>query len=469
MIDDLREELGCYGAEIAQSPNIDRLANRGIVFTRAYCQQAVCNPSRASLLTGLRPDSLKVWDMKTHFRSIRPDVITLPQLFKGNGYVSMGLGKIFHDTLPDPQSWSRPEPENPINYHYLKSETRARLWDRAASARRLGKGNAWVDAVLRGPATECVEAEDNQYRDGAMTDIAIRLLRDLKKEGPFFLAVGYHKPHLPMIAPKKYWDLYQSEELPMAENDFLPENAPLFAMNTMRELACYEDFAGVLKPTEGSLTEGQSRLLKHAYYACVSYIDAQVGRLLEALERLELSENTIVVVMSDHGWKLGEHNSWCKQTNYEVDTRSLLILYVPQAQGNGQICRALVEYVDIYPTLCELAGLDPPPRLEGISMVPLLKDPSLRWKHAAFSQFQRGFMGRFMGRSIRTRLFRYVEWRDWFDNTFITAELYDHRYDPQENVNIAGKSENQKILQELSRRLWQGWWAARPPVPIKRK
>jgi arylsulfatase A-like enzyme len=293
-------------------------------------------------------------------------------------------------------------------------------------------------------------------------------LRDLKKEGPFFLAVGYHKPHLPLIAPKKYWDLYQREDIPMAENDYLPENAPLFAMNTMWELASYEDFAGVIKPTEGSLTEEEARLLKHGYLACVSYIDAQVGRLLATLEQQELTENTIVVLMSDHGWKLGEHNSWCKQTNYEVDTRSPLIIYDPRARGNGQTCRALVEYVDLYPTLCELAGLEPPPRLEGISMVPLLEDPALRWKHAAFSQFQRGFMGKFMGRSIRTRRYRYVEWRNWFDNTFIAAELYDHRTDPQENVNIAGKSENQKTLQELSRRLWQGWWAARPPIPIKR-
>jgi iduronate 2-sulfatase len=266
------------------------------------------------------------------------------------------------------------------------------------------------------------------------------------------------------VAPKKYWDLYDRARIPLAENNYFPENAPIFAMNTHRELACYEDFVGVLRPTEGSLSEDEARLLKHGYYACVSYVDAQIGRLLDTLQKLGLADNTIVVLVGDHGWKLGEHNSWGKQTNYELDTHAPLIVFAPGAEGNGKSCSALVEYMDIYPTLCELVGWELPHQLEGTSMVPLLRNPEIPWKYAAFSQIQRGFMGRFMGRAIRTDRYRYVEWRDWYDNRLIDAELYDHQTDPQENINLSRRSENQELMQRLSRQLWQGWWAARPPI-----
>ncbi|MFA9454717.1 MAG: sulfatase, partial [Candidatus Aminicenantaceae bacterium] len=425
-VDDLRPELGCYGVGAIQTPHIDSLAARGMAFTRAYAQMAACNPSRASLMTGLRPDTLKIWDLQTHFRRNRPDLVTLPQLFMAHGYTSVHVGKIYHDTLPDPGSWNMPTPDIPIKYHYLDPETRRRHWERAAAARRLGKEQLWIDSLLRGTATECFDARDNQYRDGSATDVAINLLRQLKGKGPFFLAMGYQKPHLPFVAPKKYWDLYDRAKIPMAENNFIPQDAPVWAMNTHWELACYEDFVRVLRPTEGSLSEDEARLLKHAYYACVSYVDAQIGRLLDTLQKLGLSDNTIVVLLGDQGYKLGEHNSWGKQTNYEVDTRAPLIIFTPGAAGNGKTCRALVEQMDIYPTLCELASLEPPHQLEGTSMVPLLQDPDIPWKSAAFSQFQRGFMGRFMGRAIRTDRYRYVEWRDWYDNSFVDAELYDH-------------------------------------------
>lgn len=463
-VDDLRPELGCYGVDMIQTPHIDRLAARSMVFTRAYAQMALCNPSRASMMTGLRPDTLKIWDLETHFRRNRPDLVTLPQLFIAHGYTTVRVGKIYHNSLPDPSSWNMPTPDIPIKHIYLDPETRRRHWERAAAARRLGKGQPWIDALLRGPTTECMEAADNQYRDGSATDVAIALLKQLKEKGPFFLGMGYIKPHLPFTAPKKYWDLYDRAQIPMAENNYLPKDAPIWAVNTHWELACYEDFAGVLRPTEGGLTEDQARLLKHGYYACVSYIDAQIGRLLDSLQKLGLTENTIVVLVGDHGWKLGEHNSWGKQTNYEADTRSPMIIHAPGVEGNGKTCSALVEYMDIYPTLCELVGWEPPHQLEGTSMVPLLRDPEIPWKYAAFSQFQRGFMGRYMGRAIRTDRYRYVEWRDWFDNRLIDAELYDHQTDPQENHNIARLSENHELLQSLSRQLWQGWWAARPPV-----
>ncbi len=466
-VDDLRPELGCYGSRTVLSPNIDRLAQQGLVFTRAYCQQAVCNPSRASLLTGLRPDSIRVWDLETHFRKQRPNIVTLPQHFKNHGYQTVGLGKIFHDTLPDPTSWSRPEPENPVSYHYLSPETRARQWNRAANAGRLGRSQSWIYAFLRGPATECMKAEDNQYRDGSMTDAALKIMHELKDQGPFFLAVGFYKPHLPFVAPKKYWDLYEREKLPLAANNFLPQDAPLFAINSLQELMCYEDFVSSPRPTEGPLSEQQARLLKHGYYACVSYIDAQIGRLLDAVEEWDLRDNTIIVLWGDHGWKLGEHNSWGKRTNYEVDTLSPLIISTPGARGNGRTTSSLVEFVDIYPTLCELADLPLPKGLEGFSLVPLLNDPDRYWKHAVFSQFQRGFTGRYMGRSVRTPRYRYVEWRDWIDRRLIAVELYDHDTDPQENINIAHRPANEELTKTLTWQLRRGWWNARPE--IKRK
>ncbi len=466
-VDDLRPELGCYGSRTVLSPNIDRLANQGLVFTRAYCQQAICNPSRASLLTGLRPDSIKVWDLETHFRKHRPNIVTLPQHFKNHGYQTVGLGKIFHDTLPDPPSWSRPEPDYPVNYHYLSQETRARQWDRAANASRLGRTQNWIYTYLRGPATECLEAEDNQYRDGAMADEALKIMQELKDQGPFFLAVGFYKPHLPFVAPKKYWDLYTREQLPLAPNNFLPKDAPRFAVNGMQELMCYEDFVDSPRPTEGCLSESQARLLRHGYYACVSYIDAQIGRLLDAVEQWDLRDNTIIVLWGDHGWKLGEHNSWGKRTNYEVDTLSPLIISAPGVLGNGNVTASLVEFVDIFPTLCELTGLPIPNKLEGFSLVPLLNDPHRYWKHAVFSQFQRGFTGRYMGRSVRTPRYRYVEWRDWIDRRLIAAELYDHDSDPQENINIVQDPANKDLIKTLTWQLRRGWWYARPD--IKRK
>jgi arylsulfatase A-like enzyme len=463
-VDDLRPELGCYGSDLVQTPNIDRLARRGMVFTRAYAQMAMCNPSRASMLTGLRPDTIKIWDLQTHFRKNRPDIVTLPQLLMAHGYHTVSVGKIFHGTLPDPPSWSQPTPENPFNYQYLDPKTRAANWERSAAAVRVGKRPAWIAAVLRGPATECYDTRDTKYRDGATTDLAIGLLKKIKDKGPFLLAVGYQKPHLPFVAPKKYWDLYDRSAIPLAKNRFLPKNAPTFAMNTNFELACYSDFAAVPKPTEGSMTDDQARLLKHGYYACVSYIDAQVGRLLDALERSGLADNTIIVLLGDHGFKLGEHNSWGKQSCYEIDAHTSLIMFVPGAAGMGRTCGALVELIDIYPTLCDLTGLEPPHQLEGFSMAPLFDDPEIPWKSAVFFQFQGGFMGRYMGRSIRTERYRYVEWRDWYENTFIDAELYDLQTDPGEDLNIARFSESQELLQLLSRRLWQGWWGARPPV-----
>ncbi len=461
-IDDLRPELGCYGADSVKTPNIDRIAGKSLVFTRAYCQKSLCNPSRLSLLTGLRPDSIGVRDNDIHFRRKIPNVVTLPQLFKNYGYESVGIGKIFHGTLPDPLSWSRPKPDIPVSFIYMVPETRARQRERQVAARESGQSQAWIDAYVRGPATEASEIPDRCYWDGAVANIAIEILGDLRKKRPFFLAVGFMKPHLPFVAPKHYWDFYDREKIPLAKNNFLPKGAPRFAINSHTELACYEDFVQIPNPTEGRIHESQARLLKHGYYACVSFIDAQVGRLLDALNHYGLEENTIIVIWGDNGWKLGEHGSWGKMTNYEVDTRVPLILSLPGWTDRGRNTSALVESLDIYPTLCELAGLDPPPELEGVSMVPLLKDPDRPWKSAVFSQFSRGFAYRFMGRAMRTDKYRYIEWRDILENHLVAVELYDHETDPSENVNIAGEPGQQELVQQLASQLKSGWRAVSP-------
>jgi len=461
-IDDLRPDLGCYGNSIIKTPNIDRLARQGTVFSRVYCQQALCNPSRASLMTGKRPDTLRVWDQTTHFRNNNPDVLTLPQFFKKNGYRSEGIGKIFHSGLYDPISWSQPQPNIKISSIYLSPDTQRRIKTRENAAKSMGKDKDWIRSVLLGPITEAYDAPDEQYLDAVVADMSIRKLKTLKKKQPFFLGVGFYRPHLPFVAPKKYWDLYNPEKIPLAENDFLPEGAPHFAMNEMLELACYEGMAGIPKPAAGKLPDSLARTLKHGYYACVSFVDAQVGRLLKELDRLGLRENTIIVLFGDHGWKLGEHRSWGKKTNYEIDTRSPLIISEPNPSAQGQVSDALVELVDIYPSLCELAGLQPPIRLEGTSVVPLLDDPGKPWKTAVFSQFQRGFMGRIMGRSIRTDRYRYVEWSQRFGAKLIDQELYDLQTDPDENVNIANRPENKKLVSQLSSQLWKGWGYAMP-------
>lgn len=462
IVDDLRPDLGCYGSVFAKTPNIDRLAARGLVFSRAYCQQSICNPSRASMLTGLRPDTLQVWNNETSFRKINPSVPTLPQMFAENGYESIRIGKIYHNTLPDPVSWNRPEPRIPVKNIYKSPEIRDRQRFRQAAARRIGRNQWWIDSYIRGPATECCDVLDSNLWDGAAADAAITTMWQYRNPGPFFLAVGFMKPHLPYVAPKRYWDLYKREEIPLAANPFLPKGAPRFAMNYLSELASYEDFVHAPNPAEGQLREEEARLLRHGYYACVSFIDAQIGKLMKALDHMGLREKTIVVLASDHGIKLGEHGSWGKFTNYETDIRAPLIISAPGWKTQGKTTRALVEYVDIYPTLCEMADLKPPENLEGISMVPLLRDPAKPWKTAAFSQAARGFYFRFMGNSIRTDRHHYIEWRERLDKHLVAVELYDHETDPLENVNIAAVPDNQGLVKSLASQLARGWQEAKP-------
>jgi arylsulfatase A-like enzyme len=464
-LDDLRPELGCYGVGLIRTPNIDRLAAEGTAFTRAYCAQGVCNPSRVSILTGLRPDTHRVWDNETHFRQFNPRTLTLPQAFRSHGYLNAGIGKVFHGTAPDPPSWSRfalPPDETPI---YMSKDTRARQARREAAAREQGFSQSWINSYLRGPATEASEAPDNAHWDGAIGDLGVAMLENLEGSQPFFLGIGFSKPHLPYVAPKRYWDLYRREDIPLAATRRLPLGAPPFAINGLTELASHEDFVDVPNPAEGQVGDERARLLKHGYYACVSFVDAQVGRILDALEAQGLRENTIVVLLGDNGFKLGEHGSWGKLTNYEIDLRAPLIVSAPGQKHRGTSSAALVEMVDIYPTLCELARFEPPHELEGTSLVPLLEDPARPWKPAAFSQYPRGFTNRFMGRSMRTDRHRYTEWRDRIDGRLVAVELYDHVADPGEDVNVAGEPANRDLLGELAARLAAGWKAVRPKKP----
>lgn len=477
-VDDLRPELGCYGTKYIKSPNIDRLAEDGIVFTQSFCQSAVCNPSRASLLTGLRPDRIKVWDLKTDFRDTSPEVVTLPQHFRNNGYHTVGIGKIFHNTLPDSLSWSEPKlhikgyPFDP-DAVYRDEKNVASIEERKKMIIEEGKEQRYIDRIgewyLKDVAYEIVDGPDNIYFDGAQTDVALKKIEELaNSEKPFFFAIGYYRPHLPFNVPKKYWDMYVRENIPLAENDYLPKSSPLMAINNLRELRGYTDFKTITHPSDGKLSEEQSRALKHGYLASVSYIDAQVGKLLNKLKELKIDDNTIIVLWGDHGWKLGEHGSWCKMTNYNIDTNAPLIFSTPTLKGKGIKSKQLVEFVDIYPTLCDLAGLPIPKSLEGISAVPLFDDPSRLWKKAAFSQFLREGIWvapdgiEYMGYSVRTEKYRYTEWVNWESKELAAIELYDQNLDPDENINVANIEEYKTIVTEYAEKLKLGWRYALP-------
>lgn len=468
-VDDLRPETGAYGNPVIKTPNLDALSKRGITFNRAYCQQAVCSPSRTSLLCGRRPDTTKVYDLQTHFRRNLPDVVTLPQQFKLNGYHVQGMGKIFHGGLDDPQSWSVPH-WNPKAPGYGKPETLRALAEEAKQLREKHGGPASkvlerdpkTGTVLkttapkfraRGPAWEDPEVADNALQDGATADHAIETLRSFKsQEKPFFLAVGFLKPHLPFVAPKKYFDFYNRADLKLASNPFPPKDCPDIALHTWGELRAYRDI-----PSKGPLSDATALDLIHGYYAATSYTDAQIGRVVDELKNLGLDDKTIVIVWGDHGWQLGEHGLWCKHSNFEIAARVPMVLSVPGQKQPGARTDALVEFVDIYPTLCDLCGIPLPEGLEGVSLAPLLDDPNRPVKSAAFSQYPRGPA---MGYSMRTDRYRYTEWQPKKPGPPVAVELYDHQVDPQENVNLANLPEHKALVAKLSKQLKAGWQAA---------
>ena len=457
-VDDLRTNLGCYGDPLAVTPHIDALAARGTVFRRAYCQQAVCNPSRASLLTGRRPDTIRVWDLKTHFRSTMPEVVTLPEHFKRHGYHTECIGKIFHDprAMADRQSWSVDETlafTNEVGGKYALEEN---------LQSQVVKGE-----VAKARATECADVPDNAYIDGRVADEAVRRLSCLAQAGrpPFFLAVGFRRPHLPFSAPRRYWDMQDVTALSRIPNPHPPKDVPPIALHNWAELRGYTDI-----PDLGPLTPEQAAHLRHGYYAATSFVDSQIGRLLARLEVEGLADRTIIVLWSDHGWHLGEHDLWGKTTNFELDTNAPLIIAVPDpgrqdhrhlpCPCHGRTSDSLVELIDIYPTLVELCHLPSPAGLEGTSLVPLLENPEKEIKEAALSQFPRG---KVMGYSLRTREWRYTEWRSRPDDTGtdtgtdtgnpVARELYDHRRDEAETVNLAADSRYAGVVADLAARL----------------
>lgn len=454
MSDDLRPQTGCYGETQMVTPHIDRLASRGMVFDRNYCQQALCAPSRASLLTGLRPDSTGIYGLKTPVQDKLPAHVTLPAHFKQNGYETVSIGKIFHHYNDSSRAWSNP-PFFVKGAEYVTGE-----------GLRLVEENRKANPELKwaiGAPSEAADLPDNSYKDGKLTDFAIQEMARLK-EKPFFLCVGYQKPHLPFVAPKKYWDLYSPGKIQLPSNSFPPAGATAYSLADFQELRL---FLGIPKEKMSPVPEDMARHLLHGYYACVSFLDARVGRLMQQLDALHLKEKTIVVLWGDNGWKLGTHGSWCKHSNFEDDTRVPLIISVPGMKTAGRHTNALVESVDLYPALCELCGLDLPDQpLEGTSLVPLLGQPDLPWKTAAFSQYPRGDWNRIdsvvMGYAVRTNRYRYVEWRKFISRQLMGQELYDHQTDPGENVNVAAGPKYAAVIKELEQVLKRGWKGARP-------
>lgn len=446
-VDDLRPELGCYGASHIKSPNIDRLASRGIVFERAYCQQAVCNSSRASLMAGLRPDTLRVWSLSTNIRHHLPDLVTLPQRFKKSGYRAERIGKIYHTghgNSDDAASWSV-STDWKLKPRFGPAGEKV-MSDLRADARKRGDR----DAKIRGLPTEAPDVADGELTDGSIADGAIGRLEAFGKSGErFFLAVGFKNPHLPFVAPKKYWDMYDRSKIAVPDKAD-PKNIPSMSLSTWGEL---RNYVGI--PKQGDVTDDQARELIHGYYAAVSYVDAQVGRLLDALEKNGLTDNTIVILWGDHGWKLGEYGDWCKHTNMELDTRVPLIVAAPGMKAKGKHSSALVEFVDIYPSLCELANVPTPKQLDGHSFVPLMSDPDRPWKTAAFSQYPRR---KLMGYSMRTERYRLVRWVKPGDRNGepVAVELYDHQGDPGELVNIAGDPKKADTIALLTERFKRG-------------
>jgi len=436
-VDDLTCSLGCYGDLIAKTPHIDRLAASGVRFDRAYNQFPLCNPTRASLMTGLRPDQTRVYDLDRHFREELPNVVTLPQQFIKRGWFAARIGKIYHydvpaaigtDGLDDPPSWQKTI--NPKGRDKAEED----LIFNAEPHRKISGALSWLAA----------EGTDEEQTDGMSTTAAIDLMRQ-KKDEPFFLGVGFFRPHTPYVAPKKYFDLYpvNSMRLPYApedDRDDIPVAA--FAHN------CPVPNYNLKKPI----------LLQalQAYYASVSFIDAQVGRLLDALDELGLTDKTIVVFWSDHGYHLGEHNGiWQKRTLFEQAARAPLIFRIPEASGKGQACRHVVEFVDIYPTVTEAAGFRVEEKLAGKSLLPLIENPLAPWDDQAVTQILRPADGRLpepvMGCSIRTDRWRFTEWGEGKYG----VELYDHSSDPMEFHNLAINPDEaaKKVMENLRVRL----------------
>jgi iduronate 2-sulfatase len=447
-VDDLKPTLGCYGDKAAKSPHIDALAQRGLRFDYAYCNQAVCAPSRNALLTSLRPQTTGIYDLATHFRKVTPAAVTLPQCFKNQGYQTEAIGKIFHvghGNINDEASWSAPHRSPKIISYALEanqvsggSREEALFENRMAGAAKLP----------RGAATESADVADEAYGDGEIADVAAKRLAELaqKPEQPFFLAVGFLKPHLPFVAPKKYWDLYDPAQLPQPQSDQPPKDVPAYAPTTWGELRQYRDM-----PEQGPVDAVTQRQLIHGYYAAMSYMDAQLGKVISALKANHLDENTLIVLWGDHGYHLGDHGMWCKHSNYEQATRIPVLLIAPGQVPAASHSDALLETVDLYPTLVELAGLKPEPGLDGISYATHVKAPGTAPAPRDHTVQVYPRPPHHLGRALRTQRYRLVEWQPLKDGASVEYELYDYETDPAESANLA--SQLPQVLNELKTKL----------------
>jgi iduronate 2-sulfatase len=443
-IDDLKPKLGCYGDTVIQTPHIDRLAAAGTLFTNNHCQQAICGPSRTSLLTGLRPDLTRVWDLQTRMRDQHPDILTLPQYFRQQGYVTAALGKIFDGRTSDgwhtqdEASWSIP---------YIT--TGGRDYAEAAEAQdRARDKQGQPEQPL--PSTEAGHAPDHGYRDVHTSRRAVEELQRLAGDGqPFFLAVGFDRPHLPFSAPKRFWNLYRRDQFMLPSFRQLPAGAPGIAFQNSWELR--NQYTDV--PLSGPIPEEKQLELIHGYHASVSFVDDQVGRLLDALVQFGLRQNTIVILWGDHGYHLGDHGMFCKHTNYEQSTHTPLILSIPENNTVRRV-QSPTELVDIFPTLCEAAGLPVPAHLHGQSLLPLARGDRAAIKSIAISQYpRRDPQGKaLMGYAYRSDRYRYVQWLEVRAEAGeaggppVAHELYDYEKDPEETVNIVDLPDSAPII-----------------------
>lgn len=450
--DDLRPELGCYGNRLIKTPNIDKIASHGMVFTHAYVQQAVCAASRASFLTGCRPNTTGVdYPYSNYFvNEFLTTHPTIQRFFYENGYYTCTAGKIHHGGPGDQVNIDITEPHLSVDSlrFYAKKEN-------ILLGRPKGRNNLT-------PPWEIFETKDEAYKDGLMTQGVIKMIgRAIESKRPFFVAVGFHKPHLPFAAPKKYWDRYNPENIPLSPNPIHPKGVAPYSL-PHSELNGY---LGSYNLNGEKVPDSVAVKLTHGYYACVSYVDDQIGKIIRELQIKGEYENTVIVLVGDHGFHLGDQNNWGKHSNFERATHSPLIIKPTGKISNGSQCDALVEFVDIYPTLAELAGLPVASYLEGTSMVPLLINPDLKWKSAVFSQYPRENLN-LEGYAIRTSHYRYVEWKNNITGEIDSRELFQHKSDNIESMNLAYKPEFEEIVLDLSFQLSQGWKKALPPNVI---
>jgi iduronate 2-sulfatase len=438
-IDDLRTELNCYGAAHIKSPNIDRLASRGVRFSDAHVQQAICMASRASIMSGMRPEKRGIYTGEA-VEDLIPDVLTMNEFFKQNGYSIAAAGKIYH-------YGSDTEKQFGADNMVPKKSWTGRGFVSAEAIKQIELNTEFG----RGPAYESADVHDTIYKDGINTLNAVRKLEQLKKEDkPFFLAVGLTKPHLPFVAPKKYWDMYPQESIQMPEVQEMPENSNKHTMRLRGELNSYYGLPQMYEAIDDSTT----LTLRRAYYACVSYADAQVGYLLDQLEQLDLEDNTIVVLWGDHGYKLGDYGNWCKWSNMTIDTNIPLIFSVPDGKAGGQSAIP-VEALDIYPTLAELCGLEKPSHLEGESLMPLLNDPDFapdgkKYAYTLWPHNRRNYDKTIMGYSVKDERFNYVEWVKLNTGEVLEKELYDHQLDPKETKNVIMDAQYRDVVIRLA-------------------